>query len=62
MPERDTKRQPTTHTAVVSAALLDDAPQNESSLSAPKINTVVSDYSDNILHKRCTDMETEPEP
>lgn len=57
----ETESQPTTHTAAVSNALVDDAPQKESNPSAPKINTVVPDVTVNIVHEVPADMETEPE-
>ena len=53
---------PTTQTAALSTAVLEDALQKESSLSAPRLFTVVTDVCNNTVHEACTDMETEPEP
>ena len=53
---------PTTQTAALSTAVLEDALQKESSLSAPRLTTVVTDVCNNTVHEACTDMETEPEP
>ncbi|TKS65456.1 hypothetical protein D9C73_028378 [Collichthys lucidus] len=59
-PILDKASPPTTHTAAVSTAVLDDDAQNKSSLSAQKMNN--DDVSNSIAHEVSTDMETGPEP
>ena len=53
---------PTSQSAAPTTAVLDDALQKESSLSAPRFTTVVTVVSNNTVHDACTDMETETEP
>ncbi len=59
----DSESQSTNLTTAVPTILQDEAPRNDFSLSAPEINTLVADLSDDTAQEVCTNnMETEPEP